>query len=624
MRDTWENRLQQDKQKVCSRNKTRKCYSALLVYFLLVNVCVTLFIPQSQSVEDSGFEPPIACFSWNPDEPTNGQPILFDASCSYQPEGCVLIQPLFQIDLETSVPSRGVDLQIPVSILDDEDESHPPGEGDQGGFQQVLPREGFYGCETGESGYELVLPHIQSYFWNFGDGNTSTEQTPLHTYEKPGEYAISLTVVDNRGQESTTFSPLVVRHNPFACIDLITPQPALPGSPVLFVGHGEDTSGFIINYSWHSSIDGVLSSQPSFTTSNLSTGIHHISFRVQNNSFVWSETIQETLIVNALPNAQAGSPYFGWLNESVLFNGSASSDTDGVIIQYQWDFGDGTTDTGVHVTHTYTDIGLYTVTLTITDDLGGTDTDVTIARIVGAALIAHAGGPYHSYKNQTIVFNGSKSFSAIGNITSYEWDFGDGTSGTGETQTHCYEHVGTYRVTLLVTNQDGQQDMDSTSATISDIFAPSPPEVQGVTHGKINQEYIFWAISYDPAEDMISYVFKWGDTTQFTSPFFPSGTLVSTSHTWNHPGTYVIQVYALGNQTISSEPTTVTIIITEDNRSHLQTNDTQSTFLAFISGLINDMTARNFIENKSMVLGLVSIAVFFVVLVFFRYKRRGI
>jgi PKD repeat protein len=64
----------------------------------------------------------------------------------------------------------------------------------------------------------------------------------------------------------------------------------------------------------------------------------------------------------------AGEPYEGFVNDDIVFDGSASSDEDGVIVSYVWEFGDGNTGTGETVTHRYTQSGSFTVTLTVTDD----------------------------------------------------------------------------------------------------------------------------------------------------------------------------------------------------------------------------------------------------------------
>jgi PKD repeat protein len=82
---------------------------------------------------------------------------------------------------------------------------------------------------------------------------------------------------------------------------------------------------------------------------------------------------------NRAPTADgsAGEPYVALFGQEILFNGSKSYDSDGTIVTYHWTFGDGTTEDGMKVTHNYTSPGNYSVTLTVTDNKGATDTYTT-------------------------------------------------------------------------------------------------------------------------------------------------------------------------------------------------------------------------------------------------------
>src|SRR5690606_28832270 len=115
-----------------------------------------------------------------------------------------------------------------------------------------------------------------------------------------------------------------------------------------------------------------------------------------------------------------------------VFDGTGSSDADGSIVSYQWNFGDDTTPgTGATVTHTYQASGVYNASLTVTDDGGATDTitfevNVEVPNVPPtAAISAHCTG-------LDCVFDGSGSSDPDGSIVSYEWDFGDGNADTGE------------------------------------------------------------------------------------------------------------------------------------------------------------------------------------------------
>jgi hypothetical protein len=84
---------------------------------------------------------------------------------------------------------------------------------------------------------------------------------------------------------------------------------------------------------------------------------------------------------NQTPIADPNGPYMGTVGEAVQFDGSGSSDPDGTVVDYLWDFGDGNIGTGVNPTHTYATANLFTVTLTVTDDGSADDTATTTADI---------------------------------------------------------------------------------------------------------------------------------------------------------------------------------------------------------------------------------------------------
>ena len=116
-------------------------------------------------------------------------------------------------------------------------------------------------------------------------------------------------------------------------------------------------------------------------------------------------------VVNQPPTADANGPYSGTAGSPVIFDGSGSSDPDGTIASYAWDFGDGGTGTGVSPTYTYAAAGTYTVTLTVTDDGGLTDSATSTATIVDHQQdpIAEPKGPYKGIEGQQVTFEGTGS-----------------------------------------------------------------------------------------------------------------------------------------------------------------------------------------------------------------------
>ena len=118
--------------------------------------------------------------------------------------------------------------------------------------------------------------------------------------------------------------------------------------------------------------------------------------------------------------------------------------------------------------------GTYSLTAVATDDRGAATTSARVTVHVNQPPTARPGGPYSAQAGQTVQFNGGGSSDADGTITSYRWDFGDGTTGAGATPAHVYASAGTYAVTLTVTDDRGASASASTTAAISAPPAAPP------------------------------------------------------------------------------------------------------------------------------------------------------
>lgn len=149
------------------------------------------------------------------------------------------------------------------------------------------------------------------------------------------------------------------------------------------------------------------------------------------------------------------------------FDGSLSFHPDGEIASYLWTFGDGASDTGQFVDHTYLRDGTYEVCLTVFDKRGlSTSTKMEIQALNPPPTAGFSYAPKSTLQGDYIVgagepitFDAGKS-TDDGEIVSYEWYFGDGEHGQGKEVEHRYvypSHPGAYNVVLTVTDDDGEQ-----------------------------------------------------------------------------------------------------------------------------------------------------------------------
>jgi PKD repeat protein len=163
-------------------------------------------------------------------------------------------------------------------------------------------------------------------------------------------------------------------------------------------------------------------------------------------------------------------------NQTITFNASSSSDAEDAIKSYNWTFGDGTTETGMIVYHSYLSNNTYSVTLTVTDNGGLTDTEtknvtVTVTKLDGQDVTnptAVAGDDQRVNSSAVVTFDASASTDNVG-IINYAWDFGDGTTGAGVEATHTYTKEGTYNVTLTVEDAVGNICTDVCIITVERI-----------------------------------------------------------------------------------------------------------------------------------------------------------
>ena len=222
--------------------------------------------------------------------------------------------------------------------------------------------------------------------------------------------------------------------------------------------------------------------------------------------------------------------------EVTLFNASQSTSTTGTLVQWLWNFGDGSTGSGEIVQHTFRTAGSFTVTLTAIDSIGASNSTtqtVTIGQgTLPTAVILTS--PTSPVIGQTINFNASTSRPAPGRtIRSYAWDFGDGTTGNGPTTTHAYDTAGTYTVILTVTDDVGRIATATTSLTVGTgnptadfTFNPSAP--------RGGQDVTFDGSPSQAASGrtIVSYTWSFGDggsgTGQTVSHRFPAVTATTT------------------------------------------------------------------------------------------------
>jgi len=149
------------------------------------------------------------------------------------------------------------------------------------------------------------------------------------------------------------------------------------------------------------------------------------------------------------------------VGDVVSFDATNSSDKDGSITAYHWDFGDGDETLGVTAAHVYETHGIFNVTLTVTDDRGKKSIFVQtiVVNALPRALIDAE--PEVQFIDEPIGFSAARSVDPDGTLASFLWDFGDGNGSTQPAPLYTYASVGSYMVTLTVTDNRGARASDT-------------------------------------------------------------------------------------------------------------------------------------------------------------------
>ena len=322
-----------------------------------------------------------------------------------------------------------------------------------------------------------------------------------------------------------------------------------------------DVQPGIVSYEWDFENDGTwdsISTEPIATHGYTKHGIYTVALKVIDNEG-FSDKESKSITVKSLPIATfAFSPESPLVGETVTFNATESYDPDGTIDNYEWDFGDSTSEIYVSekltaiVTHTYTTYGTYTVTLTVTDNDNLSNSTTQEIRILAPPAAIFTYSPENPVKDELITFNATGSTPNGGVISQYVWDFGDGITGWGIILEHSYATLETYNVKLIVI--DSEDLADSTTRTVRIYAAPVASFTYTPSVPRVGEVVTFNAsTSYNPeGSAIVSFTWDFGDDA--------NGTGMIRTHTYTGSGTYVVTLTVkdvVGNEDTDSIAITV-------------------------------------------------------------------
>ena len=471
------------------------------------------------------FQPPTADFFFEPEEPIVGMLISFDGTGSFDFDGIIvsyawdldedgiidstdsIVQTTFQqpgtFDVAlTVVDNTGNEDTIiyPVTVsgearIDSSSSFQPPVA--DFSYMPAQPQTGetvlFNG--TTSSDFDGI---VMTYAWDFdSDGEVdATKSIASYVFPTSGTYNISLTITDDAGHSDSVIYSITVAGEPQEPVGppaitqlpiasfLISPGEPEPGDVIIFNGTSSlDLDGLIESFAWDFGSDGIIdSTSPIAEYAFTAAGLYNVTLIVTDNDGN-SGSVTEAIEVGSQPPTSIGmippTADFAYLPTEpeagaiILFNGTLSEDPDGQIASYAWDFdGDGETDsTAAIVDYAFPEVGVYAVSLTVTDDSGRTDTR-TLQILVGSGeapehpatsfppVADFEYSPLEPVEGELVLFNGLLSTDIDGEVVTYSWDFNgdDVIDSTDSFTEYVFPNSGTFNVSLTVTDDSENSD----------------------------------------------------------------------------------------------------------------------------------------------------------------------
>lgn len=424
-------------------------------------------------------------------------------------------------------------------------------------FTSPPPLEFTYATNCSDSAVEFFIDtvittnidSITDYFWEFGDGFTSTEMNPIHDYTIPGTYTVSLTILNVNGCNNTVSHEVEVYASPIALFDF--DEPICTGTNIQFYDYSEHNANIISEWIWDFG-DGNSDIINSITERNVqhqydTLGTYEVTLTVINNNGCINTTSR---ILTTLPNPIAEFTYnTACYGDLTTFEDFSQSNGGADIISWDWSFNDpisgiNNSSQQQNPVHQFSEAGDYIVTLFIENATGCIDSISKTISINGASDI--------DFEVSDACLSSEITFTPItssSEIASYLWEFGDGIISNEQSPVHQYNVDGTYNVTLTVTDTGGCVNEISHEVSLSAL----PISLFGISESQCISDTVYFS-DYSTSES--GYITEWqwdygdGNVTTIVHPDNPY-----TSHSYESEGTYTVTLTVTNSNGCSNSST---------------------------------------------------------------------
>ncbi|MFN6374602.1 MAG: PKD domain-containing protein, partial [Chitinophagia bacterium] len=302
-----------------------------------------------------------------------------------------------------------------------------------------------------------------TYLWNFGDNSTSSDSVPKHVFVSPGDYIVSLKLIDSNACSDSATITIKVKNNPTVQFDIDDPSQCIDGN-VIKLTNNTDIS-IIQDLEWNFG-NGQISKQNDPSISYGAAGNYDITLTIVSRNGCISSLKKSVVIYERPAVSFSVNSSIQCLTENLFAFTNTSSITSGTLT-YSWNFGNGNSSGNQNPTYAYPNEGNYTVTLTATSSFGCSDSakvNIAVKNIIKPSFTVNN-------KNQCISGNSfvlTNTTPTQPEATTYDWFLVDANGSTtiNPNPNYIFTQPGNYTIKLIATSASGCKDSTSTDVTV--------------------------------------------------------------------------------------------------------------------------------------------------------------
>jgi PKD repeat protein len=378
-----------------------------------------------------------------------------------------------------------------------------------------------------------------SYLWSFGDGSpTSNDANPVHTYQ-PGHYRACVRLEDATGCIAYYCDSVHITSTNICIADFTTSTNGLGVNTVAFTDVSTSSSpNTIVSWAWNFGDNSSSNVQNPVHTYS-AAGTYNVCLTITTSNGC-TNTMCRNVTVGNLCEAHFTSTVSGntaTFNNTSTFSGGSAT--------YYWTFGDNTSSTAQHPTHTYNSAGTYQVCLVVSTPNNCTHTYCQNVVITSSTPPCEA---YFTYSINGNVVTFTNASNTLNINATYLWTFGDGSDASTVNATHTYANPGTYQACLYVITPNNCRDTICKSITITNTI----PCEANFTYS-INGNVVAFTNTSNTLGSVATYHWDFGDNTDAST--------VNATHTYSQPGTYQVCLILITPNNVCRDTICKTIII---------------------------------------------------------------